>query len=145
VRDLEIKLVEDKEEFIQAMEIRRIVFIEEQDVPLELELDRLDSEAEHVIAYLDNEPIGCARIRINKYAKLERIAIIKNYRGRGFGRQLTNFLIDYCRKKKVDEIYIHSRADTSGFYQKNGFNMRGESFYEAGVEHIEMYMCIRSQ
>ena len=137
---LDIKLVENKEQLNQIIEIRKKVFVEEQNVPIEIEIDGLDSEADHIIAYLDDEPIGCARIRINKIAKLERIAIIKKFRGKGFGKQLTKFLIEYCKKKNVSEICIHSQTYVSGFYKKQGFISRGKPFYETDIEHVEMYL-----
>lgn len=143
MNNLKIRIVKNKKELNKVIEIRKNVFIEEQKVPLDLELDGLDSESEHVIAYLDDEPIGCARIRTNKHAKLERIAIIEKHRGKGFGRQLTDFLINYCKQKDFDEIRLHSQTYVSDFYKKHGFKIIGKSFYEAGIEHMEMYMKIR--
>lgn len=140
---LEIRIVKNKEELNKVIEIRKNVFVEEQKVLLDLELDGLGSEAEHVIAYLNDEPIGCARIRTNKYAKLERIAIIEKHRGKGFGKQLTDVLINYCKQKDFDEIRLHSQTYISGFYKKYGFKIRGKPFYEAGIKHVEMYMKIR--
>lgn len=142
MNNFKIKLVENQNEFNQIMEIRKKVFVEEQNVPLNIEIDGLDSETDHVIAFLDDEPIGCARIRTNKIAKLERIAIIKKHRGKGFGKRLTNFLIDYCKKKNFNEICVHSQTYVSGFYKKHGFIIRGKPFYEADIEHVEMYIKI---
>ena len=120
---LKIKLVKSKEDLEQTINIRKEVFIKEQNVPLDIEIDGLDLESEHFIAYLNNEPIGCARIRTNKnYTKLERIAIIKKHRYKGFGTQLIKFLIDYCRKKNFGEIIIHSQTCVIDFYEKFGFN-----------------------
>lgn len=132
-----------KNELNIVIYIRKKVFIEEQKVPLNIEIDGLDSEAEHFIAYLDDEPIGCARIRAeNKHAKLERIAIIKEQRGKGFGTKLTIFLIDYCKQKNFQEIRLHSQTYVSGFYKKLDFKVIGKHFYEAGIEHVEMFMKI---
>ena len=140
---LKIKKVKNKSELNKAFEIRTTVFIEEQNVPTELEIDGLDSEAEHFIAYLHSKPIGCARIRKNKdFAKLERIAIIKEYRCRGFGKQLTNFLVEYCKQNNYNKIKLHSQIYISDFYKKLGFKPVGKKFFEAGIEHIEMIMNI---
>jgi len=138
--NLVIKFVEKQDELDQVIEIRKKVFVEEQKVPLDLEVDGLDHEAKHVIAYLDNEAVGCARVRTNKYAKLERIAIIKEHRGKGFGKQLTDFLVNYCRKEGFDEIRLHSQTYVSDFYKKCGFKGIGKNFYEAGIDHVEMYL-----
>ena len=140
MRTLDIQMAKTKKELDQVIAIRKEVFVEGQNVPVELEIDGLDDEAEHVIAYLHEEPIGCARIRVNTYAKLERIAIAEKYRGRGFGRQLTDFLIKYCKQKDVDEIRLHSQAYVTDFYKKLGFKIRGKPFFEADIKHVEMYM-----
>jgi predicted GNAT family N-acyltransferase len=138
-----IKKVKNKSEIDKVFEIRTNVFVKEQKVPPDLEIDGLDSESEHFVVYLDNKIIGCARIRTkNNFAKLERIAIIKEHRNKGFGKELTKFLIDYCKQKKFDEIRLNSQIYVSDFYKKLGFKSKGKNFFEAGIEHIEMYMKI---
>jgi len=140
---IKIRKVKNKSELDKAFEIRTTVFVKEQNVPLDLEIDGFDSEAKHFIAYLKDKTIGCARIRTNKdFVKLERIAIIKEYRCKGFGAQLTNFLIDYCKQNDYNEIRLHSQTNVSDFYKKLGFKPVGEKFFEAGIEHIEMQMKI---
>lgn len=141
-KTLEIRIVNNKTDFDKVMEIRKNVFVEEQQVPLDIEMDGLDSHAEHVIAFLNGIPIGCGRIRRNKNIKLERVAIIKKFRSNGFGRRLMKFLIDYCMQNNYDEICIHSQTHVSGFYKKLGFKIRGATFFEAGIEHVDMYMKI---
>ena len=133
-------MAKTKKKLEQVIAIRKQVFVKEQKVPLDIELDGLDDKAEHVVAYLVGEPIGCARIRFNTYAKLERIAILEKYRGRGFGRQLTDFLIEYCKQKDVDEVCLHSQTNVTDFYKKLGFKIRGKPFFEADIEHVEMYI-----
>ena len=141
MNNLEIKKADSETELEKVMDIRKNVFIKEQNVPYDIEIDGLDPESEHFIAYLDDEPIGCARIRTDKNnAKLERIAIIKKYRGKGFGTELTKFLIDYCKRENFDEIVLHSQTYIIDFYKKLGFKTRGEIFFEADIEHIEMYV-----
>ena len=143
MNSLKIKEVNNKYDLEKVIEIRKNVFIKEQNVPLEIEIDGLDPEAEHFIAYLDDKPIGCARIRTNKnYVKLERIAILKKHRGKGFGTVLTKFLIDYCRNENFGEIILHSQTYVVDFYKKLGFKIRGKPFFEADIEHFEMYLDI---
>ncbi|MCK4332400.1 MAG: GNAT family N-acetyltransferase [Thermoplasmatales archaeon] len=144
MNDLEIRFVKNKEELEQVNKIRNRIFVKEQNVSRDLEFDGLDSEAEHVIVFLGAKPIGCARIRTNKCAKLERIAILKEYRLKGFGKQLMKYLINYCKSKKYNEICLHSQTYISDFYKKCGFKTRGETFLEADIAHVEMYMNIRS-
>lgn len=138
---LKIRKVKNKDELEKTFEIRTTVFVKEQNVPIDLEMDGLDKEAEHFIAHIDDKEIGCARIRTkNNFAKLERIAILKEYRNMGFGKQLTKFLIEHCKKNKFDEIRLHSQIYVSDFYKKLGFKPVGENFFEAGIEHVEMHM-----
>ena len=135
---LKIKLVENNDELNQVFNIRRDVFIKGQNVPEKLEMDGLDKETDQFIVLLDNKPIGCARIKSNEYAKLERIAILKPFRNNGYGSKLTNFLINYCEKQKISHIYLHSQIYIADFYKKHGFIEIGKPFYEAGIKHIKM-------
>ncbi|MGF3554706.1 MAG: GNAT family N-acetyltransferase [Thermoplasmatota archaeon] len=141
--ELKIKIVKSKNEFNEILNIRETVFIKEQNVPKEIEMDDFDKESELFIVYLKNKPIGCARIRkINDYAKLERIAILKEYRGKGYGKALTNFLIGYCKKKGFKKIKLHSQVYVANFYKKLGFKTIGKKFLEADIEHIQMIKTI---
>ncbi len=142
--NLVIKKVKSKSDLNKEIKIRNEVFIKEQRVPINLEIDGLDNESEHFLAFLNNKPIGCARIRYNKnYAKLERIAILKIFRKKGFGKKLTQFLIDYCKEKNVSKIYIHSQLYVSDFYKKFDFKTIGNIFFEAGIEHVKMQKIFR--
>ena len=77
-KNLKVRLIKNKKELGKVLKMREIVFIKEQNVPKDVEKDKLDKVAKHVIVLYKNKPIGCARIRfIGKKAKLERIAILK--------------------------------------------------------------------
>ncbi|MDH7517909.1 MAG: GNAT family N-acetyltransferase [Candidatus Thermoplasmatota archaeon] len=141
MKKLEIKFVDNKKEFDKVIDIRKTVFVEEQNVPLDLELDGLDSTAKHIIAYLDKKPVGCARLRTDERTRLERVAVLKHYRHQGFGKQIVKYIIEHCKNNSnISEIYLHSRIDTVGFYKKLGFKTRGRIFFEAGIEHAEMFL-----
>jgi len=137
---LVIKPVENQKELQQVFHIRKEVFVKEQNVAYELEMDGFDDEAIHFIVYLKNHPVGCARIRTNKYFKLERIAIISKYRGLGIGSKLTKYLISYCINSINKKILMHSQKHVSEFYKKFGFVIIGEPFFEAGIEHVKMIL-----
>lgn len=138
--DVQIEKVNTKKSLNRVYNIRKKVFIEEQKVPVELEMDEHDETSEHFILYLNKKPIGCARIRYNSFAKLERIAILKEYRNQGYGSKLTEYLIQYCKDKKIGRIIIHSQMYIVDFYKKFGFKPVGEPFYEAGIEHVKMIL-----
>jgi predicted GNAT family N-acyltransferase len=140
VNQLKIKQVETKQEYEQILNIRKKVFIEEQKVPKDIEIDEYETESTHFILYLNKKPIGCARIRLNNFAKLERIAILKKHRRNGFGKRLTEFLIDYCHKKNIFDIRLNSQLSVANFYEKIGFKKVGQVFFEAGIKHVEMFL-----
>ena len=139
--NLKIELVKNKKDLEHVFKIRETVFIKEQKVPKDIERDDFDSIAKHFVVFYRNKPIGCARISfINKKVKLERIALLKKYRGKGFGKIITEYLIEYCKKKNVKEIFMHSQYYLKDFYNKCGFKIRGKTFMEADIKHIEMYL-----
>jgi len=140
-QSLEIRFIKNKKDFDEIFNIRHRVFVREQNVPSSLEFDGLDGESKHVIVKLRNETIGCARIRsIEGKLKLERIAILKEHRKKGFGTQLVEYLIEYCKQRKIKEIVIHAQYTQKHFYEGFGFQSRGAPFNEAGIKHIEMYI-----
>ncbi|MBI5223986.1 GNAT family N-acetyltransferase [Candidatus Micrarchaeota archaeon] len=139
-----IRLIKSKSEFEQVLKIRHDTFVIGQKVPIELEVDGLDKEAEHFILFFEGTPAGCARIRyLEDTAKLERIAILEQYRGKGLGKELMRFLIRHCRQKPIREIVMHAQYYLLEFYRSFGFVPVGERFDDVGIEHIEMRLKTR--
>ncbi|MFA6991688.1 MAG: GNAT family N-acetyltransferase [Candidatus Gracilibacteria bacterium] len=138
---LEIKIAKTKNELQDIFQIREKVFIEEQKAPREEEFDEYDNTSEHVIVRYNKKPIGCARIRIvNGKIKLERIALLKAYRRKGFGKIIVKFLIDHSKKQNPKEIYASTQYRLLDFYTNLGFKTRGNTYQECGIKHIEMYL-----
>ena len=141
--NLVIRLIENQKEMNDVFEVRRVVFVEGQNVPKKCDLDGLDDTAKHVIVLLNNQPIGCARIRfLESNAKFERIAILEKYQGMGFGIKLMNFLIEYIKKEGFKKITIHSQYYIKDFYTKCGFKEKGKKFIDVGIAHIEMELFL---
>ena len=139
MENLEIRLIRNKKEMEDVLEVRRVVFIAGQKVPEKRERDGLDETAKHVLVLYNSQPVGCARVRfIEGNAKLERIAILEKYRGLGLGKKLMDFLIEYCEKEGCQKIVMHSQYYIKNFYKKCGFEQKGKIFMDAGIEHIEM-------
>lgn len=132
--------VKGTDDIKDAYKIRRKVFIEEQDVPEELEIDEIDKFADHVIIYHDNEAIGTARIFLNSDCKyyFGRVAVLKEYRGNKIGELLVKELLKKGYDKGAEEIYIHAQKHVEKFYRRLGFQSFGEDFIEAGIEHVNM-------
>jgi len=138
-KNLEIRLVKNKKELYQVFKIRFVVFIKGQNVPKDIERDEFDKTAKHVILFYKNKPVGCARIRfMNGKAKLERIAVLKRYRGEGFGKVIVNYLVKYCKNRKIKNIYMNAQYYLKGYYRKFGFEPKGKPFMETKIKHIKM-------
>ncbi len=140
MNDLIVKEVDTPQELSDAQEVRRQVFIKEQGIKREEEFDGLDQNSDHVIAYDKNVPVGTARIRYKNdvSAKLERIAVLKSYRGQGIGKEIVKTSLKLAQPKGASEVTLHAQQSTVGFYEKLGFQQEGEPFEEAGIPHIAM-------
>ena len=141
MENLKIRPIQNKKELKEAFKIRKKVFQKEQNVSKDIDFDGLDKGADHIIAFYKGKPVGCCRIRfINKKAKWERFAVLKKYRGKGIGKNVTKFVIRYCKEKNVKKLYFHAQYYLKDFYKKQGFKTKGKPFMEANIKHIEMYM-----
>lgn len=134
----------DKNNIEKAFDIRRKVFIEEQNIPLELEIDGIDEKAKSIILELDKNPIGTARL-IDQDNKMYigRVAVLKEYRNKGYASKMIEFLLDEAKNLNINKIYIHSQSTAKNFYEKLGFVEFGEEFLEANIPHINMVKDLR--
>ena len=123
-----------------AHSIRRRVFIEEQNVPEEIELDSDDARAFHALAIAGFEVIGCGRMLDDgeHEVRIGRMAVLPEYRGTGVGRQILRFLMDEARKRGKRKAVLHAQMSAEGFYLKEGYTRVGEVFEEAGIAHRTM-------
>lgn len=140
---MHIKPVENEEEWEAARAIRERVFIEEQDCSPEEEWDGFDETSRHVLGLVDGEAIATARWRAVPYeeeivAKLERFAMLPEYRGKGYGRALVKYVLQDARRAGFDTFLLHAQAHLADFYASLGFEQRGERFMEAGIPHVKM-------
>jgi predicted GNAT family N-acyltransferase len=136
---IEIKQMINPTELEQAFAIRRQVFCVEQNVSEEIEMDEFDDIATHVLAYIDNQVIGTARWRFTEEgAKMERFAVLKEYRGKGVGEALVKYTLD--KLKDNDFIYLNAQESVIKFYEKYGFEVVGNLFYEADIPHKKMIL-----
>lgn len=119
--------------------IRKKVFVEEQGVPEESEIDEYESESIHLIGYDNGQPVATARIRpINETTvKIERVAVMKSHRGQGMGRMLMQAVESLAKDEGLCSYYECPRHAIP-FYESLNFKMRGNIFLEEGIEHIEM-------
>jgi predicted GNAT family N-acyltransferase len=130
-------------EFETCLAIRRTVFVEGQGVPVDLEFDGLDPEAEHFLAYrdepTDDAALGTARMRIvDGSAKAERIAVLESARGLGFGRVLVEAIESRAQEEGLASIRLNAQVAVIPFYEKLGFEAVGDVFVEADIDHRAM-------
>ncbi len=135
--DITISVVNWSDKQAELTSVRRAVFIEEQNVPEIIELDDRDPHCHHVLA-CDNAgtPIGTARIDTN--GKIGRMAVLRDYRGLGVGREMLRVIMDWGTSNGITDFHLSAQISAVGFYQKNGFETYGEEFEEAGITHINM-------
>jgi len=134
-----IKHITNQMELEKAFEIRRQVFCVEQNVSEEIEMDEFDDIAKHILAYIDNKPIGTARWRFTEEgAKMERFAVLKDARGKGVGESLVKYALDKLRDNKF--VYLNAQESVIRFYEKYGFEAVGNRFNEADIPHKKMIL-----
>ena len=120
-----------------AILVRRKVFVEEQQVPEEIEIDGTDVEFEHIVAFNDrHEAVGTARL--NDKGIIGRMAVLEAYRQKGVGKLMLQKLIEFGKGKGIEQFYLGAQIHAVEFYRKSGFEPDGEEFLEAGIRHIPM-------
>lgn len=130
------------EDMKRCFDIRKEVFVGEQSVPADLEIDGQDDAARHFAVRADNEIIATCRVRLlGSAAKIERVAVLKDYRGKGVGRILMRYLMNELRKNSdIDLFKLSSQSYAVPFYEKLGFKTRGGEYLDAGIPHYDMVL-----
>ena len=117
--------------------VREKVFIEEQKVPRDLEWDEWDERCDHALA-CDSQGRAVGTARLAPDGKLGRMAVLREWRGRGVGKALLDALLGRARERSLARVTLHAQTHAAGFYRRSGFSERGGEFLEAGIPHLEM-------
>lgn len=135
-----VRLVESPEERQQALAIRQRVFVEEQGVPAELELDAHDHQATHWLGWRDGQAAGTARlVRYDQErGKVGRVAVLPEWRSSGLGRELMDEIHRWVDQQPLKQIILDAQLNVIPFYEKLGYQAEGEVFEEAGILHRRM-------
>lgn len=141
--EFDIKKVSDENELKICLEIRRTVFIEEKNVPAEIENDEydcLDGRSEHFLVFADKKPVGTVRMLFtdSDCVKLQRLCFLKEYRGFGLGSRTVEYLEERYRSLGKKKIFMEAKFAVSPFYEKCGYKAVSDIFYEVGIKHIKM-------
>ena len=139
------------EQLAEAIEVRRAVFIEEQDVPEDEEIDGYDADPAspgiservvHVLGRLDGQPVATARLLLDQagepphgYPHVGRVAVLSALRGRHYGAQIMEALHEEARRRGHLGITLAAQEHARPFYERLGYFARGGLFLDAGIEH----------
>lgn len=135
----EVRPARTQAEIDAAMELRRVVFCEEQGVPLEAERDGRDHEALHLVALDRGRVVGTCRLLMGAdTARLGRMAVATDRRGAGVGGALLGAADRAAGAAGNRQIRLHAQTYASGLYERAGYEVRGAPYFEQGIEHVTM-------
>ncbi|PTY75874.1 GNAT family N-acetyltransferase [Heyndrickxia sporothermodurans] len=131
--------VETEEQLNDAFTIRKKVFVEEQHVDVEEEIDQYEENSEHFVLYDENNAAGAGRFRIlDGKGKVERICILPAYRGKGAGKIVMDAIEQYATQQDVHVLKLNAQTHAIPFYEKLGYKVISEEFMDAGIPHKTM-------
>lgn len=134
---------------LEAMiQLRIEVFVNEQQVDPNIEIDEYDQkpETQYIGAFEGSQLVGVLRVRpVGDDWKLQRIAVDKRYRSKKIGQRLIRFVITAAKNESVNRLYLHAQIQALGFYLKLGFQVEGEVFDEAAIPHQKVIYPLNEQ
>lgn len=125
----------------QLLTVRRIVFIDEQGVPEELEVDDADPISQHLLLFAKDQPVATGRLTPDGH--IGRLAVLKSCRNRGYGSTILKKLEQLARSRNLTEVVLAAQVTALSFYQKRGYQACGSVFMDAGIEHLMMKKVLR--
>jgi len=126
----------------EASRIRLAVFVVEQRVPGELEMDARDADCLHALAFDDGRAVGTGRLLPDGH--IGRMAVLKEARSRGVGGAILERLVEEARRRGMARVALSAQTHALGFYRRHGFSAVGPVFDEAGIAHQEMRRALNS-
>jgi predicted GNAT family N-acyltransferase len=140
---LKIELMPWERARADASRIRTLVFVEEQQVPSELEMDEHDVHCIHALAFIGEDAIGTARLLPDGH--IGRMAVLKPWRGKGVGSAILARLIEAARNRGEREVMLSAQTHALAFYRAHGFVEEGDEYLEAGIPHRAMRRRLGSE
>jgi predicted GNAT family N-acyltransferase len=133
--------------YLDSLKIRMTVFVEEQKVPYNIEVDKYEALCVHFVCYdTDGQPLGTMRllpIESKKQMLLQRLAVLKEYRNKSIGKQLVLASEKFAIEQHYDRIELHAQLSAQEFYHRLGYQPFGDIFDEAGIKHITMKKVLK--
>ena len=136
----EVKFAASEQERESAFTVRKKVFVEEQGVPLTMEIDEHDTSADHFVVYDGPKAIAAGRIRTiaSEVGKVERVCVLKEYRGQHLGVLIMNALEEHAKKTGIHKILLNAQSYAIPFYEKLGYAVTSPEFMDADIPHRAM-------
>lgn len=142
---MEITIADRTDDISECLRLREVVFIGEQNVPVDEERDGLDGRCVHFIARRQGQAIGAARLNLlnDGYAKIQRVCVIASERGTGTGAAIIRQMVAYVRSDTVhSRVRLGAQTHALDFYRKLGFAVFGDEYMDAGIPHFDMEMAL---
>ncbi|GEK34226.1 GNAT family N-acetyltransferase [Kurthia sibirica] len=134
--------ITNNDDLQRALKIRKEVFVKEQKVPEDIEVDEFDilnGACSHVLLTVDQEAVGTGRVRlVEHYGKLQRVAILQSYRKHGFGKVIILKLEELASELGATKVKLDAQVHAIGFYEKLGYEVQSDVFQDAGIDHVLM-------
>jgi predicted GNAT family N-acyltransferase len=140
---VEVRVVSSEQELHDAFSVRKQVFINEQNVPEEEEIDQFEDEAVHFVLYNNGMPAGAGRFRtVDGNGKVERICVLKENRQSGSGKAIMDKIEEHAKKQGLPALKLNAQTQAIPFYEKLGYQVISEEFMDAGIPHRTMKKTI---
>jgi predicted GNAT family N-acyltransferase len=142
--NVNIMQVTTKDEKQHVFQVRKTVFVDEQQVPIEMEIDEHEADAIHFLCTENGKAVGASRLRfVGAYGKLERISVLKDFRGRSYGKKI----IEAMEKRIITEGYqkakLNAQTHAIDFYEKLDYKVISDEFMDAGIPHVTMIKVLK--
>lgn len=137
--------IEETNDLTHPHALRRRVFMDEQGISEAEEMDDLDAEAIHLVAWVDGVPMGTARLfKRGDLGKIGRVCVLHEARGTGLGAELMRHAVAVlARDPALSRAYLSAQSYAIGFYERLGFVAEGPEYPDAGIPHRDMYRPLR--
>ena len=140
---MNVEVAKSETQIQDVFNIRKKVFVEEQQVPLEEEIDEYENTSTHFVLYDHNHAVGAGRFRIlNGVGKVERICVLKSMRGKGAGREIDASIEEYAKQQPLSQLKLNAQTYAIPFYEGLGYAVMSDEFLDAGIPHKTMIKTI---
>ncbi|MFD2679738.1 GNAT family N-acetyltransferase [Bacillus seohaeanensis] len=136
---MNVVIARNEQQKQDAFTVRKVVFVDEQNVPMEEEIDEYEKDSTHFVLYSQKEPVGAGRFRlVDEVGKVERICVHSSQRGKGAGREIMLAIEEYAKNQSVPALKLNAQTHAIPFYEGLGYKIISGEFLDAGIPHKTM-------